>query len=147
MRLWSVHPRYLDAKGLVALWREGLLARKVLLGGTRGYRHHPQLERFLRRSDPVRAIDAYLLQVWQEASLRGYSFDRRKLGPATALGRQPVRRGQVRYEWEHLLSKLHRRDRRRWFRTRGLKPECHPVFRVVPGGIEAWERVRPLARK
>lgn len=32
MRLWSLHPSYLDAVGLVALWREGLLARKVLQG-------------------------------------------------------------------------------------------------------------------
>jgi hypothetical protein len=32
MRLWSLHPRYLDAKGLQAVWREGLLAKKVLQG-------------------------------------------------------------------------------------------------------------------
>jgi len=25
MRLWTLHPKYLDARGLVALWREGLL--------------------------------------------------------------------------------------------------------------------------
>ena len=36
MRLWSVHPQHLDVRGLVALWREGLLARKVLLGETNG---------------------------------------------------------------------------------------------------------------
>ena len=29
MRLWSLHPRYLDRQGLTALWREGLLARAV----------------------------------------------------------------------------------------------------------------------
>lgn len=43
MRLWSLHPQYLDAKGLVALWREGLLAQAVLAGQTRGYKRHPQL--------------------------------------------------------------------------------------------------------
>ena len=32
MRLWSLSPRYLDVKGLVAVWREGLLADAVLLG-------------------------------------------------------------------------------------------------------------------
>ena len=47
MRLWSVHPRYLDTAGLTACWREALLAQKVLTGATRGYRRHPQLERFL----------------------------------------------------------------------------------------------------
>jgi hypothetical protein len=29
-RIWSLHPKYLDARGLVALWREGLLAQAVL---------------------------------------------------------------------------------------------------------------------
>ena len=57
MRLWSIHPRSLDARGLVALWREGLLARKVLRGRTRGYRHHPQLQRFRDLRDPVAAIE------------------------------------------------------------------------------------------
>lgn len=47
VRLWSLHPRYLDTAGLTAGWREALLAQKVLTGVTRGYRHHPQLERFL----------------------------------------------------------------------------------------------------
>lgn len=38
MRLWVSHPKYLDCKGLVALWRESLLARKVLKGKTKGWR-------------------------------------------------------------------------------------------------------------
>ena len=60
MRLWTLHPRYLDAAGLVALWREGLLARAVLRGKTRGYRHHPQLERFRCHASPRSAINRYL---------------------------------------------------------------------------------------
>ena len=76
MRLWTLHPRYLDPQGLVALWREGLLARAVLAGQTRGYRHHPQLRRFQAQAAPLAAIDAYLLAVHQEASARGYNFDR-----------------------------------------------------------------------
>lgn len=46
MRIWSVHPSLLDAKGLVACWRETLLAQKVLQGLTKGYKNHPQLDRF-----------------------------------------------------------------------------------------------------
>ena len=46
MRLWSVHPLHLDRQGLTACWREALLAQAVLAGRTRGYRAHPQLERF-----------------------------------------------------------------------------------------------------
>jgi hypothetical protein len=41
MRLWSIHPEYLDAKGLVALWREALLAQNVLQCNTKGYKKHP----------------------------------------------------------------------------------------------------------
>jgi hypothetical protein len=33
MRLWTLHPQYLDPRGLVALWRVALLAQQVLLGG------------------------------------------------------------------------------------------------------------------
>lgn len=33
MRLWSIHPCYLDSKGLIALWRESLLAQACLLKG------------------------------------------------------------------------------------------------------------------
>ncbi|MFZ2406304.1 MAG: pyrimidine dimer DNA glycosylase/endonuclease V [Methylobacter sp.] len=38
--------------GLLALWREALLAQKVLRGESRGYRHHPQLARFRELVDP-----------------------------------------------------------------------------------------------
>ena len=82
MRVWSLHPRYLDPVGLVALWRETLLARKVLLGQTRGYRHHPQLRRFQAQADPVAAIDAYLQAVHGEALARGYRFDAGKFDAA-----------------------------------------------------------------
>ncbi|WP_245747334.1 pyrimidine dimer DNA glycosylase/endonuclease V [Frateuria terrea] len=59
MHLWTPHPKHLDRQGLLALWREGLLARAVLRGQTRGYRQHPPLERFRghaprrRRSTPT----------------------------------------------------------------------------------------------
>ncbi len=46
MRLWLIPPKYLDCKGLVALWREGFLAKKVLSNQTRGYKNYPQLLRF-----------------------------------------------------------------------------------------------------
>lgn len=141
MRLWSIHPKYLDAKGLVALWREGLLARAVLLGRTKGYRHHPQLERFRLRSKPVAVIDAYLYQVLLEAQSRGYEFDATKIQKVSGLRRSAVHDGQIAHEWQHLLSKLHTRDRARWHQQRTVHPECHPCFRIVPGGVESWERL------
>jgi hypothetical protein len=141
MRLWSLHPRYLDAQGLVALWREALLARAVLRGATRGYRHHPQLERFRTHPSPRSAINAYLSAVHTEASARGYAFDATKVGPVRPVGRLPVNRGQLAYEWEHLLRKLSARSPavyRRWRSERA--PECHPLFRLCAGGVEPWER-------
>jgi hypothetical protein len=142
VRLWTLHPRYLDAKGLVAVWREGLLARKVLAGRTRGYRHHPQLARFRAHRRPEAAIDTYLSAVWAEARSRGYRFDATKLDGRRVRQTMPETRGQLLYEWAHLLAKLRARDPDRY---RVLKliavPEPHPLFRVVAGGVRTWEKV------
>jgi hypothetical protein len=141
MRLWSLHPRYLDPQGLVALWREALLAKAVLRGETKGYRHHPQLDRFKSQASPRSAINAYLAAVLEEATRRGYSFDRRKVGPVRAHARVPVTSGQMDHEWRHLLAKLHARNPKLYRQWRDAKRrECHPLFRVVRGGLEPWER-------
>lgn len=141
MRLWSVHPRWLDARGLVALWREGLLARAVLCGHTRGYQHHPQLARFRARRAPIAAIDCYLSAVLDEARARGYSFDGSKIRYGRCRrGHARVTADQLAYEWRHLLRKLAVRDRTRWRLTRPHAPEAHPCFRVVPGPVADWER-------
>lgn len=129
----------------MALWREGLLAKAVLSGSTKGYRHHPQLERFRRCGNPLEMIDAYLYHVFLEASARGYRFDETKIEKRAMNLAQPIRRGQLTYEWAHLLSKLWTRDRKRWLRERQKAPKCHPIFRVVSGAVEPWER-GPLRR-
>lgn len=141
MRLWSINPRYLDPQGLVALWREALLARAVLRGQTRGYRNHPQLLRFLEHPTPRRAISAYLSAVHREATLRGYAFDTDKVGPACDAEAIVVTRGQLGYEWEHLLRKLSLRSPEHYRRWRSIaRPECHPLMRCRAGKIEPWER-------
>ena len=142
MRLWSVHPRYLDRRGLVALWREGLLAQAVLRGETRGYRFHPQLQRFLACDSPLRALSAYLRVVHDEATRRGYRFDRTKLArPSGIVRRIAVTRGQLEFEWHHLQEKLARRDPQ-WLEglPRATPARTHPSFRLIDGGIEPWER-------
>lgn len=142
MRLWSIHPRYLDAHGLVALWREALLARAVLRGHTRGYRHHPQLHRFHEHPTPRRAICAYLSAVHSEALRRGYAFDSRKIGPTHAAEPIAVTGGQLEYEWEHLLRKLSVRSPELYRRWRSVaRPGCHPLMRRRAGDIEPWERL------
>ena len=143
MRLWSLHPKYLDSKGLVALWREGLLAQKVLAGGTKGYKRHPQLERFKNAKCPLECLGAYLFYVVDEAERRGYRFDRTKiLFPRTRKG--PVilvTRGQIKFEAQHLLGKLEKRDPSRF---RELVDQDvfrpHPIFRPVGGSVESWEK-------
>jgi hypothetical protein len=144
VRLWTLHPRYLDARGLVALWREGLLARAVLRGDTKGYRHHPQLQRFRAHASPLAAINCYLREVAVEADTRGYAFDRRKIGRARPGIALSATRGQLAYEWTHLLRKLRARSpavHARWCRDR--RPQAHPMFAIVPGKVERWERQLP----
>ncbi len=141
MRLWTLHPRYLDPQGLVALWREGLLARAVLRGETRGYRHHPQLKRFREHASPTRAIDFYLRSVADEADARGYRFDRSKIASVRGPIRLGATTGQLEYEWAHLLSKLKARSPELHRRWRGDKsPAAHPLFHLRVGGIATWER-------
>ena len=147
MRLWSLHPRYLDPQGLVALWREALLARAVLCGNTRGYRSHPQLERFRSQSAPRSSISCYLKGIHSEALTRGYSFDRSKIGRARVQVPVLVTAGQVEYEWQHLLQKLAARNPVLYEQWRVVgTPECHPLFQVQPGPIESWERVNGASR-
>ena len=140
MRLCTLHPKYLDPQGLVALWREALLARAVLRGKTKGYRHHPQLRRFQAQASPKSAINAYLKAVLAEAELRGYAFDRRKVGPVRGRLMIGSTSGQMRYEWRHLLRKLRKRNPRLHRKWRKLAaPEPHPLFRVAQGSVEPWE--------
>ena len=141
VRLWSLHPKYLDARGLVALWREGLLAQAVLRGRTVGYRHHPQLLRFQALRSPVGGIAEYLRFVHAEATGRGYRFDGSKLSRARHSGQLVVTRGQLEYEWTHLMAKVARRDPTwRLGIANVRRPVAHPAFRIVRGGVADWER-------
>ena len=134
MRLWSLHPSYLDAKGLTALWREALLARKVLQGKTRGYRHHPQLIRFRETGQPVGAVNMYLKHIHTEAKRRGFRFDASKLSSSAFKERIPVTRGQAEFELRHLKDKLKKRDQEQYrllIQTKRLR--LHPLRRHFSG--------------
>lgn len=142
MRLWSVHPKYLDARGLVALWREALLAQAVLSNRTKGYVRHPQLHRFRAQAYPRGSIAEYLRGVHEESACRGYAFEKGRISSARCSGRIAVTRGQVMFEWRHLLAKLAIRNPDLRKRLEVVKrPQPHPSFRIVPGDVEAWERV------
>lgn len=141
MRLWSLHPQYLDPKGLVALWREALLANAVLRGETRGYRNHPQLDRFKNHPAPLAAIAVYLQAVYGEAAVRGYAFDKSKIPGTAGTAMLVVTSGQFGFEWMHLLGKLKARSPDLYQRWKGaVSPLPHPMFQVCSGEIEPWER-------
>lgn len=141
MRLWTIHPRHLDSKGLVAAWREALLAQKVLAGETKGYRHHPQLVRFQAQAEPRAAIATFLTGLADEARSRGYRFDISKISELRFTGQIDETSGQLAYEWSHLLAKLQVRApemARQWSKLK--LPESHPLFRIIPGEVREWER-------
>src|SRR5258706_6240591 len=141
MRLWTLHPQYLDPRGLVAVWREALLAQKVLRGTTRGYRHHPQLARFRAQSDPLAAIASFLDGIADEALSRGYRFDASKIPHRQFAGQIRETHGQLLYEWKHLKTKLPARAPHVARRFRCITmPEPHPLFCAAPGDVRAWEK-------
>lgn len=141
MRVWSLHPKYLDTKGLVALWREALLARKVLEGKTKGYRNHPQLNRFKESGDSLSYINRYLVYVYEEAVSRAYKFDRQKINwNFTQKEVIPVGMGQMIYERKHLLNKLKIRDFERFNALKKVNDIApNPIFYITDGGIASWE--------
>jgi hypothetical protein len=139
MRLWSLHPSLLDPKGLVALWRESLLAKKVLEGKTRGYKNHPQLKRFYEAPDPIAAIHFYLDHVHQEACRRNYRFDGTKLTPVCCDHLIQVTKGQVEYELQHLKKKVAVRSPSHQLGVHSAL--IHPLFELIDGPIASWEIV------
>jgi hypothetical protein len=157
MRIWSLSPKYLDQKGLVAVWREGLLAQKVLEGKTKGYKNHPQ---FKKCQDPLETIGTYLYVIADEAQKRNYNFDYGKIKYATATYERinplplTVTKGQLEYEFDHLQKKLWTRNinkrtengRMRFADFEGFVEietiQPHPIFKIVEGDIESFERIK-----
>lgn len=141
MRIWTLSPKYLDTKGLVALWRETLLAKHVLEGKTKGYTMHPQLDRFKSSQDPLVAINKYLELIYLESLERNYKFDPSKFARYELNFAIPTTSGQVAYELEHLRRKVSVRDPERLIllpaETEAI--EVNPIFSIVPGEIEPWE--------
>ncbi|MGC5617306.1 pyrimidine dimer DNA glycosylase/endonuclease V [Georgenia sp. Z1491] len=145
MRLWSLHPRYLDRQGLTAAWREALLAQSVVIKGGGGYANHPQVERFRSQADPLAALGEYLAGIADEAHARGYRFDAAKIrtppGDASGPPAMTVTTGQLALEWQHLLGKLQRRSPDVHARLAGVEhPDPHPSLVEVPGPVATWER-------
>ena len=144
MRLWSLDPKYLDRQGLLAVWREGLLAKKVLQGKTKGYTNHPQLIRFNECAKPIVAINSYLYFVFLESQKRGYVFDKTKIKKIELKKIIKVTSGQLEFELEHLLKKLKKRDLKKFREVKKLgktEIKANPIFKLNKGKIEIWEKI------
>lgn len=143
MRLWSLHPSYLDKQGLGGCWREALLAQKVLAGNTKGYKSHSQLIRFKSTNNPLSYISSFLLTIYEEASRRGYKYDSSKILPAFPIRKKiAVTTGQLKYEFDHLVqNKLRIRSPKIFCELKDITdPEVNPFFELIPGPIEEWEK-------
>ena len=143
MRLWTLHPKYLDSRGLVALWREALLAQAVLGGKTSGYTRHPQLIRFYEHEFPLELIGCYLHAIYDEAIRRDYRFDETKIQSVGCVNCVVATDGQLDYEWDHLKAKLHIRSPAWLASLKPLsRPQAHPLFKIVSGSVADWEIVK-----
>jgi len=140
MRLWSLHPKLLDTKGLVACWRESLLAQAVLLGFTKGYTNHSQLIRFKETEDPLGYLGSYLLTICNEALKRNYNFDSEKITKINFFSHIPVTNKQIEFEFNHLQKKLITRDNEKYLENQVLSILVNPIFKQHDGEIESWER-------
>ncbi len=145
MRLWSIDFRYLDSKGLVALWRESLLAKNVLENKTKGYKNHPQLIRFNDSADELIAINTYLYYIYLEACTRNYHFKKTKIdfSKVDLTLKLIVSRGQLDYEFEHLLAKLAKRDEDKFLLYKNEHDIlASPIFEIVEGKVASWEKAK-----
>lgn len=146
MRIWTLHPKYLDSKGLVSAWREALLAQKVLKGSTQGYTNHPQLKRFKKQPKPLSLIRMYLCGLNEEAISRGFNFDKKKICSFKTAKQITTTHGQLLFEWKHLKKKLKKRDIKKYRELLRIKhPKPHIIFKVVKGDVEEWEIRRKRA--
>lgn len=87
------------------------------------------------------AINGYLAEILDEALRRGYRFDCSKIGPCDRSLRLPVTDGQLIHEWRHLQNKLRIRAPHLYVGAGPAVIEPHPMFEVIPGEIEKWEKI------
>jgi len=143
MRLWSIHPKYLDTKGLSGLWREALLAKKVLQGATKGYKNHPQLERFKKQDKPMKFINTFIYFIYKESCARGYCFDKRNVVKSFTKKKIKVTNKQIDFEFNHLKKKLKQRNNKKYKELIKIKKiESNPLFKIIKGPIKKWEKIK-----
>lgn len=130
MSLWSVHPRYLDNKGLISAWNRGLQLQKQLSTEPARNTGNSQLIMFSRQEKPLHAIGSYLSFIASEGCRRGYKFTHEKiLYPNFDEELLPIDSEQLRSENQMLQNRLKTRDKNRYQQLSSQSwPETHPLF-------------------
>lgn len=140
MRIWSIHPKYLDTKRLTAQWREALLCKNVIEGKTKGYVNHPQFIRIKNHNKPIEFINAYLLTIWEEANKRLFKYDKSKIDMDKAIlfkNKMEVSDKQLEYEYYHMMLKSGKIEH-----ILINEIESNPLFNIIEGDIMIYERVK-----
>ena len=149
MRIWTLHPRFLDRQGLLGQWREALQAKNALLDPHHSSNvcHERQLRRFkAAKIQALSCMGVYLHAVADEMILRGYkpnvSLIPYYVGTPSLI---PVTQGQVNFEIAHLMAKLTERDPSRLLPLSKIRVlmsnQLNPIFKEVGGDIESWEKI------
>ncbi len=145
MRLWSLHPSYLDIQELFSTWKEGLLAFSVINNPETQLHNHPQLIRFKISGDPIGTLGFYLNEIFLEAKNRGFNFEGSKIESINTSISISVTLGQLDYEAMNLLNTLQERDKTKFsdlnsiFKQKDVK--THPLFYIISGPVEKWEKI------
>ena len=146
MRIWSLHPQYLDQKGLGGQWEEGIIAQNTLFFQEGKYLNYPVLHRVKAHQEPVAWIGMYLNEILKEANVnRGYNYNDQLIKQLKPTLPMPVTRGQLYYEWTLLQGRLQKRDPVKMSLNDGVdinNIKANPMFYVIDGDIEDWERVK-----
>ena len=139
-RIWSLHPKYLDGIEIFFLWRNCIMAKKILDGTEKVNRKFPHLARFESSSNPIGAINIYLSEVYKIASTHGKNFKLDKFDDSFKDISLNVTKGQMEYEVELFKKKLRNRSsdtNALIFKIKIIEP--NPLFKVVEGNKEAWD--------
>ncbi len=87
-------------------------------------------------------MSVYLQGILDESVCRGYRFDASKIHPSNTCATIRETRGQLIYEWVHLLAKLQKRSPKMVAQYAEVKrPLAHPLFLVIPGPVREWEKL------
>jgi len=76
MKIYLMHPSYLDSKRLVETWRSSVLIKNVLIGkGGKNLFYNKYVCLFSRSHYPINFIIRYMIDVKAEADKRDFKFD------------------------------------------------------------------------